>query len=278
MYQQVIDKIGQNAESAAIRENEQLGADGYLYCKVCGDKLQTRVSLPWGVQKVVRCACSCVNARKDEFREREREDELDRIRTVCFRGTNMRDWCFDRDDSRHPEISEAARKYSENFRDYLRSGKGLMFFGPVGTGKTFYAACIANAIIEKGYRPLMTNFAQVAEDQKASWENKSYLSDLRRYDLLIIDDLGAERQSNYMQEIVYKVIDTRYRSGLPMIVTTNLTQKEIAHADDMAYARIYDRIMERCLPVGVDGPSRRRETAREFWPEMRQELGLGVRA
>ena len=70
---------------------------------------------------------------------------------------------------------------------------------------------------------------------------------------MIIDDLGIERNSEYAREQVFSIIDSRYRSQLPMIVTTNLSLKKLKNPEDMARARIYDRVLERCMPIRVNG-------------------------
>lgn len=81
------------------------------------------------------------------------------------------------------------------------------------------------------------------------------------YDLLIIDDLGVERNTEYAMEQMFHVIDCRYRSRKPMIITTNLKLEEIKNPPDLAHARIYDRILERCAPILFDGKNFREENA-----------------
>lgn len=98
------------------------------------------------------------------------------------------------------------------------------------------------------------------------------LDRLSAYKLLVIDDLGVERDTGYAAEQVFAVIDARCRSNLPTIVTTNLTPQEMDKPETMQYRRIFDRIVEMC-PVSllVDGESRRirnaqrrKEIAREL--------------
>ena len=62
-------------------------------------------------------------------------------------------------------------------------------------------------------------------------------------------------------EQMFFVIDSRYRSRRPMIVTTNLTLDEIKHPPDLAHARIHDRILERCAPILFAGKNFREENA-----------------
>ena len=78
----------------------------------------------------------------------------------------------------------------------------------------------------------------------------------------IIDDLGVERNTEYAMEQMFTVIDSRYRSKKPLIVTTNLKLEEIKNPPDLAHARIYDRILERCAPVIFSGKNSREEGAR----------------
>ena len=75
--------------------------------------------------------------------------------------------------------------------------------------------------------------------------------------LLIIDDLGIERNTEYALEQVYAVIDERYKTGLPLIITTNLTISQLRNPEDVAHARIYSRVLEMCTPVHVPGHDRR---------------------
>ena len=94
-----------------------------------------------------------------------------------------------------------------------------------------------------------------AEDRAA------FIASLDDYSLLVIDDLGVERSTEYAMEQMFTVIDSRYRSKKPLIVTTNLKLEEIKNPPDLAHARIYDRILERCAPVLFSGKNFREEGA-----------------
>ena len=96
--------------------------------------------------------------------------------------------------------------------------------------------------------------------------NVDYVNAICSYDLLIIDDLGVESHSDYRMEGLFNVIDRRVRSGKPMIITTNLTIKEMDETQDLNEARIYDRIRAVCQPVQVKGESQRR-TSRSLMME-----------
>lgn len=83
-------------------------------------------------------------------------------------------------------------------------------------------------------------------------DRNGYIDSLNQYSLLIIDDLGMERSTEFALEQVFNVIDTRYRSKKPLIVTTNLTLDELKNPYDLARRRIYDRVLEVCVPLKIN--------------------------
>ena len=273
-----LDVVAANAEANAETDSEYMGEDGLLRCKVCGGKRQTIITPPFEGAKprTVRCWCNCPTSQ-DIAREREKQIHMEQRRAVCFHGTEeMRGFTFDKDDGHgDPQLVQAARLYAEQFPQHLRSGMGLLYYGPVGTGKTFLAGCIANAVLAQGYKVKMTNFATVADEMWSVPDKAAYIADLSKYPLLILDDLGVERKSEYMQEMVYKIVNARYVAGAPVIVTTNLTPDELTKTADLGYRRTYDRLLEKCLPIEVTGRSRRRAAAAQTWTNMRQQLGIG---
>lgn len=250
------------------------GDDGLLHCSVCNRAVQCEVEF-LGVKKTVRCICDCIRKERERDDNARRIDEIERRRKICFSESNMTGWAFANDDGQNKRISDAMKNYVENFADFRRDGKGLLLYGTVGTGKTFFAACIANALIDRGHRVLMTNFARLSNQIQATFdERQEYIDSLNRYALLIIDDLGAERKSEYMQEMVFNIIDARYRAGLPMIITTNLTASELKKPQEIGFSRIYDRILERCFPVEISGKSRRRQNLKNDFEDVKNKLGL----
>lgn len=134
--------------------------------------------------------------------------------------------------------------------DMKANSSGLLLWGNVGTGKSFFAGCIANSLLEKGVPVLMTNFSRILNTLSGMHfeDRNQFIDSLNRYSLLIIDDLGIERNSEFALEQVFNVIDSRYRSKKPLIVTTNLTLEELNKPTDMAHSRIYDRILDAVLP------------------------------
>ena len=275
----LIDNIeAKAAETIKAEQGDYTGEDGLLYCGKCHTRKQTRVNV-LGVERTPYCLCRCeVEKKEQEENERKRIAFLNtvaRARREGFPESDMQTWTFANADGSNDKLMAAAQKYVDNFDEFHKNGKGLLLFGTVGTGKTYAAACIANALIDKGFPVLMTNFARIANTVGGMWEGKqAYYDSLNRYPLLILDDLAAERKTEYMSEIVFNVIDSRYRANLPLIVTTNLTSEELKHPSDISYQRTFSRLLEMCLPVKVEGKDKRLEKLKADIQPMKDLLGL----
>ena len=120
-----------------------------------------------------------------------------------------------------------------------------------------------NHLLDQDVPVLMTNFPTILNRLTGmfSEDRSEFIASFDEYDLLIIDDLGVERSTEYAMEQMFFVIDSRYRSRRPMIITTNLKLSELKNPPDLAHARIYDRILERCAPILFDGKNFREENA-----------------
>lgn len=156
---------------------------------------------------------------------------------------------------------------------------GLLLWGDVGTGKSFFAGCIANALLDKGIPVLMTNFSRILNTLTGIYadDRNRFIESFNQYSLLIIDDLGIERNSEFALEQVFNIIDSRYRSRKPLIVTTNLTLDELKNPKDLAHARIYDRVLERCIPLKVNCRNIRKINAASNLKEARNLLGSSTK-
>lgn len=277
-----INEIVDNAMKAnAPADGDYMGNDGLLYCGKCHTPKQHREHdwLGTGADKLLPVSCKCYReemAREEEHRKaEERRRRLDAMRRTGFPDAEMRKWCFATDDGMSAKIMHTARKYVDNFQTFEDKGKGLLLFGGVGCGKSFAAACIANALIDDGVSCMMTNFARIVNQLSESFEGRQkYIDRLNCFRLLVIDDLAAERDTDYMWEQVMNVIDSRYRAGLPLIVTTNLTAQELSNPTDVRKARVFSRLMEMCIPVRCEGVDRRKLKARDDMSELRGLLDL----
>lgn len=273
-----IDEMVERANnSIRAEQGDYYGADGLLMCGKCNTPKQKRFEL-FGVVRTPMCLCRCeVERREREEAERRRiefENSVRRMRKVAFPEFAMQSWTFANDDLSNEQLTRAMQVYVENFADLRRKGKGLLLWGDVGTGKTYAACEVANALIDKGYPVHVTNFSRILNSLQGTFEKQEYIDELNSYQLLVIDDLGIERETAFAKEQVYNVIDARYRAGLPMIITTNLGIEKIKSPESLGDSRIYDRILERCHPIEVKGQSKRRKTIINEYAEMRGLLGM----
>ncbi len=269
--------VERHSAPVAASENEYLGGDGLLYCSRCNTPTQCRIHM-MGTERIVHCICKCEQARLQREKELEAEQQrLQRVRRLKANGIQERhllDWRFEMaEDNKNIQM---AHRYVEQWKQVREKNLGLLLWGDVGTGKSFVAACIANALLEKGVPVLMTNFSKILNQMGAMYseERYRYIASFSDFSLLIIDDLGIERNTEYALEQVYAVIDERYKSGLPVIITTNLKIQEIREPADVAHARIYSRILEMCTPVQINGADRRKSMGKSKQETVKEVLDL----
>lgn len=281
METNLIETMTRNAsQDSHYEEGDYLNEDGLLMCGKCQTPKQCHFIATWdGKEKKPYTLCDCARARRDaEEQARQAQNlriEVNRLRKLGFPDSEMADWTFAHDDGTDPKTTSIAHKYVDNFPEMKKRGKGLLLYGPVGTGKTHAAACIANELINQGRPCLVTNFARITNTLQGMFDGKQrYLDDFNRLDLLVIDDLAAERDTSYMNEMIFNIIDSRYRSGKPLIVTSNLTQAELTAPTSVDKERIYSRLLEMCVPVEVKGADRREKKLQDDSADMARLLGL----
>lgn len=258
--------IDRAAADLSLAEDEYIDpADGLIHCKKCGGNRQTAFPC-FGKSGyfMPRCICPCQaeaeRQRKEAEEQRNRMESIKRRRAQGLQDRYLYDYTFANDNGKNP-LMKKARAYVEHWDEAYRDNTGLLLFGDVGTGKSFFAGCIANALLDRDIPVLMTNFPTILDRLTGifSEDRVDFIASLGMYDLLVIDDLGVERNTEYAMEQMFTVIDGRYRSRKPMIITTNLKLEEIKNPPDLAHARIYDRILEWCAPVLFSGRNFREE-------------------
>lgn len=258
---------------------------GLLKCGRCGEMRQAvkRFSNPTDEEpdrttelKVIRlCKCDLAEEAEEErkkayLKDMERLEGMRRASLIDskFSGATFDNYEHDKDNEKNYQI---CMRYADKFDEMLQRNQGLLMYGGVGTGKSFSAACIANQLMANGVSVVMTSFPKLLELLRSEAE-QNVIEKLNAAKLVIFDDLGAERNTDYAVEKVYSIIDSRYRKGLPMVVTTNLAFEDMKREDDIRYARIYDRLFETCYPIKFTGKSWRREEANKRFEEMKRFL------
>lgn len=253
------------------------GPDGLQLCKRCGGQRQCRVAL-LTADLVMPCACQCMRDEQERLRKEARrmayQAQVMEKRSMGFGDKDLAEWTFDVDDGTRPALAEAMKRYVQNFERLRKNGKGLLLYGNKGTGKSFFTGCVVNALKARRYPCLMTNFTKLSQYAMGREQRASWLDDLSRFALVAFDDLGTQRDSEFMNETVTAAVDALYRAKVPMIVTSNQTPQQFVEAEGIQQERVFDRLLERCYPIKVNGPSRRKQAGRDDFAGMRELLGI----
>lgn len=278
---QISESIEKMFSDRAIQEEEYRNeTDHLIYCAKCNTPKQHHVAV-LGKEIIVPVPCHCQKEQREkeeaERRQREFMEQVSRLKSNGLQDKALREYTFANDKGYNPEIQKA-HDYVDHWEDMKAKSIGLLLWGDVGTGKSFFAGCIANALLEQGIPVLMTNFSRILNSLSGMYseEKNQFIDSLNKYSLLIIDDLGIERSTEFALEQVFNVIDSRYRSKLPLIVTTNMTLDELKHPQDIARSRIYDRVLERCVPLKINNQNIRQKNAAENIKEARRILEIGT--
>lgn len=267
-----VEELSKKVQGNMQNNNDYL-KNGLLHCGKCNTAKQCAVQL-FGQNKIVYCLCKCEKEKRDkELAEYLRDEELryiEKLRISGIQDKNIHNFTFA--NAQEDTYIVKAKKYCTNWEQIYKNNNGLLLWGDVGTGKTFMAGCIANELIKNKVPVMMTSLVKIINNLQGFTiaDKNEYLNSLNRFDLLILDDLGAERQSDFALEQVFNVIDSRYKSEQPVIITTNLSLSELKNPSDIKYKRIYDRILEMCVPLKFEGESRRKEKSKEKFNVLKQ--------
>lgn len=233
------------------------GDDGLLYCGMCGTAKQVYIPPPLDCK--MPCMCKCESERYEaaqtEKRNREKNYTIERNRREAFRDTTMSECTFALDDGENPMLTKLAKNYAKRFD---RGSLWLVLHGECGTGKSYAAAAIVNALLDEGFTARFTSLPIIERELWDSASKQEVYGSLSRCDLLVLDDFGAQRNTEYMNEILFNVLDDRLRSGKPMIITTNLTPADILNPKDISMKRIMSRICEKSAQFKCEGNDRRK--------------------
>lgn len=262
----------------ADKNAEDYYKDGVLVCGKCHTNKEKKIQLA-GEYVTVRCICKCESEERERIqKQKDYEEEMRRIERLKvaslmdakLKSATLKTFTQKEDNQK---LYTIVKNYVDNFETFYKSNRGLLFWGTVGTGKSYAAACIANELLNRKTPVVMTSFVKVLQVIQDNTENETeFVNRLCAARLLIIDDLGTERKTDYALEKVYNVIDSRYRTGKPLILTTNLNLQDMQMTQDIRYQRIYDRIFEMCHPVMVNGTSWRINQAKERFNETKRLL------
>lgn len=281
VFNNIISSIEKKAQqNADVNKEDYIGNDGLIYCGKCKTPKQCKLNnwLGKNVEHTVFIQCKCQKEEEERIKDREKRHKeqkiIETIRNKSLMDEKFLSSTFESSDEikDNKKQIEIAKKYTQKF-DYLyQKNQGLLLWGNLGTGKTHIACCIGNKLIENRKTVYATSLVKILEKQFNKSELSKIIDNMNVAQLLILDDLGAERNTEYAQEVVYNIIDSRYRSKKPMIITTNLLLEEMKNERNLKLKRIYDRIFEVCYPVMFNGQSLRMKEAAKRFDNMKKFL------
>ncbi len=241
---------------------DHVDAEGFLVCGTCGERKQQKHSIG-----LIRRNCACERTRIErDNAEAEARRHKQAVESIQQRGRidpAMRNLCFSTLDDRSARVTETCRSYVAGWGAALRENYGILFFGTTGTGKSHHAYAIANGIAEKEHSVFcgtVLDLISAMQDNQQSREKILHI--VKTTDLLLLDDFGATRYTDYQWEQVYSIINARYNARKPTIITTNLSPKAMEASTDEWMCRVYSRIKSMCaIHLRLSGEDRRTEEA-----------------
>lgn len=206
---------------------------------------------------IFKIACKCDRYRVVKEKERAKQMEIERLKN-CFNAIIQWAYTFENYQVEEKQRLIISKNFVKDYEQMKKENIGLLFYCSVGSGKTYLSCCIENALIEEyqiGVK--IRNFAQIINTlQKGcfDFDKNAYIESLVNTSVLILDELGIERNTSYAKEQVYNIVNNSYLKQKPTIFTTNLSYDTIQNCkDSVEYQRIYSKIIEMCIPVMVIG-------------------------
>lgn len=245
-------------------------------CPECGGKKELIINIA-GVEKRVPCLCHCESAEYKRLQEIEEQKQkmlrLEKLRSHSLMGRQFESCTFEnfQISNQNKGMYKLGKNYCENWTEMKEKNMGLLLYGPPGTGKTFLAFCIANELLNNMIPVIAISSIGLLNrirETYNTWGREGeveIINNLKNASLLILDDLGAENNTPWSKEKLYEIIDSRHRDRKPCIITTNLTREGLKKklTGDDEIPRTYDRIVEMCHPIQVQGKSKRVEAAKD---------------
>lgn len=258
----------------------------FIECEYCKNKLYRKI-IEWelyGTKRTItldykRCNCNDAQAYWNEYdlkklRMLEEEKKLELMQEFSKRVERIiknskmskRNLSYKFDNyepnNSNRKVFNNLKKYSERLVNEIEK-KGLILIGNNGVGKTHLACSIANKLIENGTPVIYGTLINLLAELRNSYDIDKNISEMEIFklyenvDLLIIDDLGKEKPSEWGLEKLFTIINSRYENNLPVIITTNYNQKSLMerlslNGEIETAKSIISRLYEMCYLVKID--------------------------
>lgn len=236
-------------------------ADGVLVCGQCGKPKQ--IDYGNGVKFDVIHEHQLERLNEKKLNAIEIVERKQRWRRACFAGEFVeleRECRLSRADvDTQPEALDAVERFVKTMYENKakKMGRGLLIYGFDGRGKTFIAGCLCNELLDKGFRAIMTSTRRLRSQVDEKFGSRNAMLDwLCGHDVVALDDIFADKNTDTGREFVFDVIDALYKRRVPVIATTNMSKNYMMNPSDADKPSIV-RLKERCEKLELTGRNRR---------------------
>lgn len=257
-FNELIREFENKARQQLEQDETYIGEDGLLRCAVCGEPRESFIP---EIGRKMPVSCSC-HEKAERVREQKirADDAWRKAKSSPLFDAGYERFVFSADDQAKSDNSLLCRRFVQHWEEMRAGNFGMIFSGPLGTGKSFLAACIVNALCDQGVPAIIVTTARLVNVVRASKEPQKVIDDLNAFSLVALDDLGAERDTDFAVEVLESFVNSRSLAARPLLVTTNLTGAQLSEPKDLRYARLFDRVLALCpTPVILTGQSRRKD-------------------
>lgn len=250
--------------------------NGDEFCTWCQSPITVHTIQLLGTERTFRGKCKCDEAARywhevalqdpysyESFQNMQRQHRIQRLwedSRLPARWKNRTFEAFEITD-KNRDSYQLALEYATNFNPQL--GEGLLLVGTVGTGKTHLAAAIAMNLLDREHSVVFGTVTSLLGQIRSAFDSdriseREVMDKLCRCQLLIIDDLGKEKTTDWVEQTLYEIINTRYEDNKSLVITTNMNLDEIRNKYQNNGDAIVDRILETCEGVEMKWPSWRK--------------------
>lgn len=222
-------------------------------CTACGEQIMNMVIPQLGITYPLPCACGRKKIHEDEAKRKASEGRL-HVHILTEQAQlpiEAQRWTFD-DFIPRPGTEDAlntAKQYTDRFQSARKNGAGLVIYGCTGSGKSHIAAAIANTVIQKQYSvrwwTVPELYAEIQATYHSGTSDADILHECKNVSLLVLDDLGAEKPSDWTRQTFNMIINSRVANGRPTVITTNKDFKMLSAKDKKGEKALDDRTLSR---------------------------------
>ncbi len=241
-------------------------------CPRCGQDIKPVKAVFEWFGRVVYPICDCeareLDRAREEFWQRSKRQRIERLFSLSGLGPRFSECTFDNWIPRRgsEKAFDAVKAYLDRWPEQMKTGEGLVLLGTYGNGKSHLAAAVVNALVSQEYAAVFQPVTRLMYRVNASYRDErgpseaEIINGLIDADLLVLDDIGAEKWSEKVEERLYAIIDGRYWGKKPTILTGNFLDLKSLEAH--IGGRAFDRIAETCIFIENMATSFRKERAR----------------